>query len=131
MPARRNSKVETCHFWVGRVPEMIAGEYFVETYHKDREESPVSRFAEDQGAKWYNHDALEYGWGTADTIEALVSGYSYSEQWAEELAQRVSTAGLQGINFFVFINEEEIEHPKSVHADEYWLEYMGTIEYRI
>ena len=123
--------METSHFWVGQVPEDIAGEYFVETYAEDREETPVSAFARDQGVGWYDHDFLEYGWGTADTIQQLVAGYSYSDQWGEELARRVAEAGLKGINFFVFISEDEIELPKSVQGDGYWLRYMGTIEYRI
>lgn len=122
---------ETSHFWVGHVPEQVAGEYFVETYGEDRETTPVSAFARDQGVVWYDHDFLEYGWGTAPTIQELVAGYSYSDQWAEELARRVATAGLTGVNFFVFISQDEIEQPRSVDGVGYWLRYMGTIEYRI
>lgn len=122
---------QSCHFWVGQVPEQIAGEYFVEAYDEDRDDAPVSAFARDQGIAWYDHDFLEYGWGTADTIRELVAPYSYSDQWAEELVRRVADAGLSGINFFAFINEGEIENPRSVQGDGYWLCYMGTIEYRI
>ena len=122
---------ETCHFWVGQVSEQTAGEYFVETHDEDRDDTPVSAFARDQGVIWYDHDSLEYGWGTADTIQELVAPYSYSDQWAEELARRVAVAGLSGINFFAFITQDEIENPQSVKGDGYWLRYMGTIEYRI
>jgi hypothetical protein len=68
---------ETSHFWVGQVPEHVARDYFVETYAENSEETPVSAFARDQGVGWYDHDFLEYGWGTALTIQELVSGYSY------------------------------------------------------
>lgn len=122
---------QTSHFWVGQVAERIAGEYFVETYAKDREETPLSAFARDQGVRWYDHDFLEYGWGTAPTIQELVIGYSYSDQWADELARRVTAAGLTGINFFAFISQDQIEQPRSVDGDRYWLRYMDTIEYRI
>lgn len=122
---------ETSHFWVGEMPERIAGEYFVESYDEDRDDTPVSAFARDQGVTWYDHDFLEYGWGNAETIQELVAEYSYSDQWADELAQRVAAAGLTGVNFFVFINENEIERPQSVDGDGYWLRYMGTIEYHI
>lgn len=67
---------DTSHFWVGRVPEHVASEYFVETYDEDGETTPVSAFARDQGVVWYDHDFLEYGWGTAPTIQELVAGYS-------------------------------------------------------
>jgi hypothetical protein len=122
---------ETSHFWVGQFPELVAGEYFVETYSGDREDAPISAFARDQGVTWYDHDFLEYGWGTAPTIQALVTGYSYSDQWADELARRVAAAGLTGVNFFVFIHQDEIEQPRSVNGDGYWLRYLGTIDYPI
>jgi Immunity protein 22 len=122
---------QTSHFWVGQMPEEIAGEYFVESYGDDDDETPISAFARDQGVSFYDHDFLEYGWGDADTIQKLVEGYSYSDQWAGELASRVAAAGLTGVNFFAFLNEEEIDSPKSVQGDGYWLRYLGTIAYRI
>ncbi len=89
---------------------------------------PLSR---DQGEKYYDHDFLEYGWGDADSIEELVKGYSYSDQWAAELARRAAAAALRDVNFFVFITDSEIEQPRSVLGNGYWLQYLGTIEYGI
>lgn len=41
---------ETCHFWVGRMPADMARGYFAENYDvEDREEAPLSPFAQDQG----------------------------------------------------------------------------------
>lgn len=126
---------EICHFWVGSVPRAVAEQYFVETRYVDDpglEPTPVSPFARDQGVLWYDHDFLEYGWGDdTDSVETLVTGYSYSDQWAGELSRRVAAAGLSRVNFFAFITSREIEHPRSVERDGYWLTYMGTIEYRI
>lgn len=127
-------ETQSSHFWVGHFPEEIAGEYFVEIWDdedEDREHTPLSAFARDQGVMWYDHDFLEYGWGNSTSIEELVSEYSYSDQWAAELARRVTEKNLTHVNFFVFIDEGEMEQPRSVKTDRYWLEYMGTIEYRI
>jgi len=127
-------KKQTSHFWVGNFPENLAGEYFTEVddeEDEDREHTPLSAFARDQGEKWYDHDFLEYGWGKADSIDKLVAGYSYSDQWGAELARRAAAAGLTDVNFFVFIGKDEIDQPKSVQGDGYWLHYLGTIEYRI
>lgn len=126
-----DDRTETCHFWVGHVPQEVAGGYFAENYDvEDRDEEPLSPFARDQGVGWYDHDFLEYGWGEAAGIGQLVAGYSYSEQWADELARRVAAEEITGVNFFVFINQEQIEAPRSVQGDGYWLRYMGTIGYR-
>ncbi len=123
-------ETETSHFWVGRVPEHVAASYFAETCGRGGDE-PVSAFARDQGATWYDHDRPEYGWGTAGAVRELVAGYSYSDQWAGELDRRAAAAGLAGVNFFVFISRDEVERPRSVRGDGYWLHYLGTIGYRV
>jgi hypothetical protein len=128
-------KTETSHFWVGQFVEPLATDYFAEVYDEDdedREQTPLSAFARDQGEKWYDHDLLEYGFSdTAGSIEELVAGYSYSDQWGGELARRVAKAGLSGINWFAFISKSEIARPRSVQGDGYWLHYLGTIRYRL
>lgn len=123
-------ETEISHFWVGHPPEHLRGPYFAEKLDED-DEAALSMFARDQGQKYYDHDFLEYGWGTASTIQELVAAYSYSDQWAEELARRVAEAGLTGVDTFIFISQEEVRAPRSVQGDGYWLRYLGTIEYRI
>lgn len=128
------ARTETSHFWVGHVPKAVRDGYFTEVYDEtdeEREHTPVSAFARDQGVDWYDHDFLEYGWGRAKTIQKLVAGYSYSDQWAEELARRAAAAALAGVNFFVFISKGEIAKPRSVHGEGYWLYYLGTIRYHV
>ena len=125
---------ETSHFWLGHLPEALAEAYFAEVYpdDEDRERTPLSAFARDQGEGFYDHDFLEYGFsGTAGSVEELVAGYSYSDQWGAELARRASVAGLGGVNWFAFISEGEIGRPQSVQGGGYWYHYLGTITYRI
>jgi hypothetical protein len=75
---------------------------------------------------------LEYGYNPdAETVEELVVGYSYSDQWAAELSRRVDSEGLAGLNMFVFLEVEQLDQPCSVKGIGYTLRYMGTIEYRI
>ena len=125
-------KYDTCHFWVGRLPEALANEYFSEMYNEEDEDTHLSLFGRDQGEKWYDHDYLEYGYSETEvTIQKLVEGYSYSDQWAEEFARRVADAGLSGCNWFAFINQEEVDQPRSVQGEDYWVHYLGTITYSI
>ena len=65
---------ETCHFWVGDVPEETAGQYFVESWDDNDEDAPISAFARDQGVTYYDHDFLEYGSGNATSTSASVVG---------------------------------------------------------
>lgn len=128
-------KTETSHFWVGHFPKALAERYFAEMHDPDdenREHTPLSAFARDQGETWYDHDMLEYGFSArTKSIEKLVEGYSYSDQWGAELARRAAEAGLTGINWFAFISKSEISKPRSVQGEGYWLHYLGTIRYRI
>lgn len=123
------SSTLTSHFWVGQASQERVDGYFAEAHGG---QAPVSAFARDQGAAWYDHDFLEYGWdGEATTIAQLVDGCSYGDQWADELAHRVAAQGIAGANFFVFIRQDQIEQPRSVEGPGVWLKYMGTIGYRI
>jgi hypothetical protein len=131
-------KTQTCHFWLGRFSdERRAADYFGEAEfwdkdEEDREHTPLSAFARDQGEKWYDHDFLEYGFNaSAASVEELVAGYSYHEQWTAELARRAAAAGVTGSNLIVFIDREQIDRPRSVEGDGYSLHYLGTIRYRI
>ena len=122
-------ETEISHFWVGRLPEGVRDHYFEQALDEG-DDAPLS-FARDQGQKYYDPDFLEYGWGTAGTVHELVAGYSYSDQWADELARRVAAANLPPFDFFMFISEQEVSQPRSVSGADYWLHYLGTIEYRI
>ena len=127
---------ETSHFWLGRFPSMKRlAAYFAEVYGEDDEDdepTAVSEFARDQGESWYDHDFLEYGYSeTCTSVEELVTGYSYHEQWRAELAERARHAGLAVSNTVVFISEDQISQPRSVDGAGYELQYLGTITYRI
>lgn len=127
---------EHSDFWLGSFPsERRAYEYFEEMYNdedEDREYTPLSEFAKDQEQNWYDHDFIEYGFNNSvSSIKELVEGYSYSEQYAEELEKRCEERKLVGINFFLFITVCEIAKPKSVITDEFKLHYVGKVEYQI
>jgi hypothetical protein len=127
---------ETSHFWLGHFPnEKRVAEYLAEVYDEDdedREHTPLSQFARDQGEKWYDHDFMEHGFKkNAKSVDDLVNGYSYYEQWSAELVRRAAEAGLTKVNMLLFIGKDQIDIPRSVEGDGYNLYYMGTIKYRI
>ncbi|MBL8854390.1 MAG: immunity 22 family protein [Planctomycetaceae bacterium] len=110
-------------------------EYLEEIYDEDdedREQTPLSQFARDQGETWYDHDFMAHGFKkNAKSVEDLVNGYSYFEQWSAELARRAAEAGLTKINMLLFMSQDQIDKPRSVEGEGYKLHYMGTIKYRI
>jgi hypothetical protein len=129
-------KMETSHFWVGCFSnQQGVDDYFAEVWDEadeDRNHTPLSAFARDQGEMWYDHDFLEVGFKTgAGSIEELVAGSSYHEQWSAELARRAAAARVIGSNMFVFIDQDQIDRPRSVEGDGFSLHYIGSISYHI
>jgi hypothetical protein len=129
---------QTCDFWVGVFQDEYAfSEYVGEDprYYELRDtpdEIPLSRFIRDQGQTWFDHDLIEMGFkADAQTVAELVEGYSYADQYAEELSVRVRQAGLSGVNGFLFIRGGEIERPRSIKTEDIDFRYVGQITYRI
>lgn len=123
---------ETCHFWLGYFPDVRAMASYFEEHYDGEDDTPVSTFARDQGETWYDHDFLEIGFSAdAASIKELVAGYSYYDQYTEELAERAKQLPLTRINSFVFITESQISAPRTVETDDFQLYYVGKITYQI
>jgi hypothetical protein len=129
---------ETCDFWVGVFPsEGAFSEYVGEDprYYELKETEdkvPLSRFIHDQGKDWYDHDLIEMGFkASAGSIAELVKGYSYADQYADELARRADEIGLSRVNGFLFIRGGEIPEPRTVTTENFTFWYVGQITYRI
>lgn len=123
---------ETSHFWAGHFPGIDEfTSLFVETYSED--ETPISLFAASQNELFYDHDFLEYGFAEeAKTIEDMIDGYSYSDQWGSTFALLIEELGLKHVNSFVFISGNEIDAPQSVdRGSGIYLRYLGKISYKI
>lgn len=148
-----STRTETADFWVGIfVDEDGFFEYFGESneynsylgenpafvtaplkgHPRTPENMPLSRFIGDQGHDWYDHDLAEMGFNaSASSIAELAEGYSYSDQWAAELASRVTDSDLSGVNAFFFITAGTIAVPRSVEGPDFSVVYLGQIIYRI
>ena len=123
---------ETSHFWAGKFDSLESfTQLFVETYSDD-DDAPISPFAETQGEAFYDHDFMEYGYSDdADSVADLVAGYSYSDQWLDQFAKLLDSAGLTGVNAFLFISESEIENAQSFGTETGGLTYLGKLKYKI
>ncbi len=131
-------RTETCDFWVGVFPsEEVYSGYVGENprFYEllDTEDAvPLSRFIHDQGEDWFDHDLIEMGFkANAGSVAELVQGYSYADQYADELARRSTEVGITGANGFLFIRGGEIAEPRSVTAEDFTFRYVGQITYRI
>ncbi|MGH1542031.1 MAG: immunity 22 family protein [Arenicella sp.] len=117
--------------WVGFFDSGYQGKYFEEKYNED-DDSPISEFASDQGKIWIDHDFMEVGHKDfPKNISDLVQGYSWSDQYAEELAQRVEDSEITRFNSFVLLDAGQIESPCSVYKKGIDLNYMGRFMVKV
>lgn len=112
--------------WVGDIAPGRQTEYFKEDYIENEDNTPVSEFAFDQGQTWIDHDFLEIGYNTAaNSIDELLKGSSWSDQYREELINLVNEKDVELFNSIVLLNAGEVKYPRSVQKQGIDLHYMG------
>lgn len=127
------------HFWVGNFKNNSDfANFFGENpdyYTDERKISKkyISAFAKSQNENRYDHDFFECGFNDENTaIEDRFSGYSYAEEWLEELKKRIAQLAPNfQMNSIAFIEKGEIKNPTSVKTENFELIYLGVIEYEI
>ena len=131
-------RTETCDFWIGVFPDEDAFSEYVgedpDYYQRmdDDEGATLSRFIADQGQRWYDHDMIEMGFNAdAETVDQLVDGYSYADQYADRLTDLAVKSGIPNVNAFLFIRGGEIANPRSIKTPAFEFQYVGQITYKI
>ena len=125
-------RIQKNHFWLGAfLNKNVFFDYFGEEYSED-DNVPISKFAKDQGECWYDHDFVEMGFNeSANSVQELVKPYSYSDQYAAELAAKADELQIHKPNSFVFIETRQIKVPRTVKNNEFELHYLGELAIEI
>lgn len=122
---------ETLDIWVGYFENNRCGSYFEEKYDEDDDDAPVSEFAGDQEERFIDHDFMEVGFkDSPSSIAELVAGHSWSEEYEDELTNRVRQKNIARFNSFVFVTAGEVNEPRSVSKDGVELQFMGKFTIR-
>lgn len=126
---------ERVDVWLGRFgSEEALDRYFDETYGED--DAPISRFAADMDATFYDHDLVERVFRPAshDPL-ALLEGLSFADEFARHAATRWHEAQRSALphrppdapplDVVVLVFGGEIDAPRSVLADDHELHHVG------
>lgn len=117
--------------WLGTFPDRGRFDaYFEEFYDGDGSgDRPISQFAADMDASFYDHDFLETGFFNADgggDLMALLAGHSYNASYRQEVvAAWAATGSHQPVNTVVLMFDEHFSAPVSAAGDGYALHYLG------
>ena len=117
--------MEVSHIWLGRFPTReFFLDYFKEHYAGD-DDTPVNKFAEDQGSVFYDTDWDERFYSDSEDLRELISQGSYSSDYVDQVIQDAESRGVESPNVFVIADKNEFPYPKSVTGENYELWYMG------
>ena len=126
-------RAATSHVFVGRFQtqeDLLA--FIEEEYSGEDDNTPVSNFCATQGETFIDHDFMESGFREGEpTLREFLRGFSYAEQWADDIAALAGAQGLDDANTLIFINQDEIDAPRSVDGENFSLVYLGTVTYTV
>lgn len=130
-------RTEISHFWIGHFKDNFEFACFVgesEDYYNEENDDLdnvyISKFAESQGENWIDHDFMECGFesNTIPFDERFIK-YSYAKQWIDIIKERCDSTLIDDVNSVIFITNSQIKNPISLRKEDFYLEYIGEIEY--
>ena len=98
--------------WLGRFPsrdEYVA--YFRENAeHFNDETIPISRFAEDQGVTFFDHDWIEEYYEQSEDLRVLITPAAYSNDYLDLVIRDARSRNIESANTFVIVEDDQIPH---------------------
>lgn len=117
-------EMERCHLWLGRFRDRTEVDDYFEEIVPYPEDAPISRFAADQGKRFYDHDWVFVEFDEAGDLDAILSTIRAP---AVTRAAVLAAAGSVGFrcNAIVAADEGEFNSPVSVPEGSPRLAYIG------
>lgn len=100
-------------------------------YADDAGETPINKFAQEQGETFYDDDSVERSFNDAGDLQALIKGHSNSKNYIENVMSLAASQELLKVNVFVMADKEEFDSPRSVNGERYTLWYLGEFSTQI
>jgi Immunity protein 22/Sel1 repeat len=114
------------HIWIGCFSDKAPNDYFNEEYNDD-DDKPISRFVDEQGEIWVDHDFLEIIWSdNFKTIDELVENLSPKSKG--KVILKIKEFNIERGNILIILPINEISTPRSVNNADYNLYYIGQFD---
>lgn len=121
--------IQNAHIWVAQFTSAKALEkYMEEDFDADDDDTPISRFAADQGVGFYDHDLVYAEFLKKATPAALIECWGFPAKATAAVVKAVEALGLDGLNTSFIADQGEFEKPKSAKGKGYQLWYVGQFK---
>jgi hypothetical protein len=116
--------------WVGNFPSKSAFEDYLHETYGDDDSTPISKFAADMGANYYDHDFLEeaYHEEPPNDLGSLLEGHSFARSYAPQTLDAFRLLAPGTVNAVILLWGRQIESPRSVGGAGYELHYLGRFD---
>jgi hypothetical protein len=115
--------------WVGEFGDQDAVDsYTEEQYDEDREDEPISKFGEDIGLKFYDHDFMEveHYCGLSELGVSAFARHSYGESFGKVAWQAALSRGLREFDtVFMLYGYDHVRYPQANRTPER-VKFVGT-----
>jgi hypothetical protein len=145
---KENSLIKkyTSQFWIGtfdsekRFNEFVGEDpdYWSEE-NEDNDDIPLNKFISSQNETWFDHDFIEAGYNAKEgSVLEKFGSYSYVNQWANAVSDKMTELGLDSINAFIMMGIDQppngsrylqVSNPCSFKSEGIDLVYIGEYEY--
>ena len=99
-------------------------------YADDTGETPINKFAEEQGETFYDDDRVERSFNDNGDLRALIAGHSNATEYLERVISLAESQDLAQVNAFIMADKEEFDAPRSVNGERHRLWYLGEFSCR-
>ena len=121
--------IRDAHVWVARFQSQKALDaYMEEAFGDGDDDAPISRFAADQGAGFYDHDLVYAEFQKNATPRALTACWGFPEKATAAVVKAVEALGVDGLNTCFVADGGEFSEPRSATGADYQLWYVGQFK---
>ncbi len=127
--------INDAHVWIARfASEDDLDEYMEEMFAdedddlEDDEDTPISRFAADQGELFYDHDLVYAQFHEQADARSLIEGWGFPDDAVEVVVDAIQRLNAKKANTCFVADKDEFAEPKSVQGDGYELWYLGQFD---
>ena len=121
--------IKDAHIWLARFDsQKRLDEYLEEDLGDDDNMGPISQFASDQRAKFYDHDLVYAEFKKKTNVLELIGCWKFPDASVKQVLQHVQNKRIVDVNTCFVADKNEFKRPRSAKGNGYELAYLGQFE---
>jgi hypothetical protein len=118
--------------WVSKVTlDEIPDDYFEERYGEEYEDTPLSKWCENFGFGYYDHDQIEDNGvevGT-DSLDRILGECSYSKSYVKQAVSKAKEKGLETVSWIRNLFDCSYSSESTGIDEDQFMIFLGAFEY--